>query len=373
MFLALKEVRRAAVRFGLLMASIGLLVFLILFQQTIQSGLITSFVGAIRNQSAPVLVYSVDGRRNLQGSVITPDLQQKIEAVPGVGTSGELGQGTFSVTAGGKLASAAMIGYRADGLGSPTTLVSGRLARADGEVVALASAAGDGFGPGDTVTVQPGGLELRVVGQAAQIGLQASPTLFATYSTFEESVRAANPDARKPLPAAIALTPAAGVTDAELVARVNDSVPGADAVTRADAVASTPGVAQVQQSFRIIFLLFGLVVPLVTGLFFLIVTLQKANSLTLLRALGASSSALVRSLLFQVALVLVIGIGIGIALYAPVASQTLGSIPLSFQAGAVVFWSIALFVLGLLSALVAVRRVLHIDPIEATTGVGIGR
>ncbi len=372
-FLALKEMRRALVRFGLLMASIGLLVFLILFQQTLQTGLITSFVGAIRHQSAPVLVYSVDGRRNLQGSIITSDLQKKIVAVPGVGSAGEIGQGSFSVTAGSKLTSAAIIGYQTEGLGSPTTLVSGRLAHADGEVVALASSAGDGFGLGDTVVVQPGGLKLRVVGQATEIGYQASPTLFSTYPTFEQAVLAANPDARAALPAVIAVAPAPGTTDAELVARINDAVPGADAVTRADAVASTPGVAQVQQSFQVIFLLFGLVVPLVTGLFFLIVTLQKASSLTLLRALGAPSSALVRSLLFQVSLVLVIGIGIGIALYTPLSSQTLGSIPLSFQTGAVVLWSVVLFVLGLLSALVAVRRVLRIDPIEATTGAGLGR
>jgi putative ABC transport system permease protein len=41
MFLALREVRRALARFALLAASIGLLVFLILFQQTLQDGLIT--------------------------------------------------------------------------------------------------------------------------------------------------------------------------------------------------------------------------------------------------------------------------------------------------------------------------------------------
>ena len=35
-------------------------------------GLITGFIGAIREQSAPVLVYSVDGQRVIQGSVITP-------------------------------------------------------------------------------------------------------------------------------------------------------------------------------------------------------------------------------------------------------------------------------------------------------------
>ena len=120
-----------------------------------------------------------------------------------------------------------------------------------------------------------------------------------------------------------------------------------------------------------IFLLYGLVVPLVTGLFFLILTLQKAGALTLLRAVGVTAGSLVRSLLFQVAIVLVLGIGIGIALYAPLASQRLGSIPLSFQTGAVVFWSVLLFVLGILSALVSARRVLRIDPIEATTGAGV--
>ena len=373
MFLALREMRRAAVRFALLMASIGLLVFLILFQQTLQTGLITSFVGAIRNQSAPVLVYSVDGRRNLQASVITPDLQRQIDAVPGVGSSGALGQGTFSVTAGGTLTNASVIGYQHEELGAPTTLVTGRLPTSAGEAVALASSAGSGFGVGDTVVVLPGRLDLQIVGLAREIGYQASPTLFTSYPTFEDAVRAGNPDAGAVLPSVIALTPAPGVTDAELVDRVNAQVAGADAVTRAEAVASTPGVAQVQQSFSIIFLLFGLVVPLVTGLFFLIVTLQKAPSLTLLRAVGAPGAALVRSLLFQVSLVLVVGIGVGIALYAPLASQTIGSIPLSFQTGAVVLWSCVLFALGVLSALVAVRRVLRIDPIEATTGAGLGR
>ena len=85
MFLALKEMTRAKVRFGLLIAAIGMLVFLILFQQSLQNGLLTSFVGAIRNQTAPVLVYTVDGQRVIQGSVITPDLEQLVRSAAEVG------------------------------------------------------------------------------------------------------------------------------------------------------------------------------------------------------------------------------------------------------------------------------------------------
>ena len=66
MFLALKEMRRAKVRFGLLIVAIGLLVFLILFQQSLQNSRLRGFTGALRTQSAPVLVYSTDGQRTLQ-------------------------------------------------------------------------------------------------------------------------------------------------------------------------------------------------------------------------------------------------------------------------------------------------------------------
>ena len=53
MFLALKEMARAKVRFGLLIVAIGMLVFLILFQQSLQNGLLTSFVGAVRKPVGP--------------------------------------------------------------------------------------------------------------------------------------------------------------------------------------------------------------------------------------------------------------------------------------------------------------------------------
>lgn len=373
MTLALREMRRAKVRFGLLVASIALLVLLILFQQALQDGLITSFVGAVRNQSAPVVVYSVDGRRNLQGSVITPEVEEQIRAIEGIGDAGRLGQATVTVatsTEDGE--SVAVIGYDTEGLGSPTTLVEGRLPRGDAEVVALASAADRGFDVGERVTVEPGGYELEVVGLADEVGLQASTTLWADYATYERSVAAANPDARSVPPSAITLEPADGVTAAQLVERVNDAVPEAEALTRADAADRSPGVSQVRQSFQLIFLLFALVVPLVTGLFFLIVTLQKAGSLTLLRAVGVPAVALVRSLLVQASLVLLGGILLGVLVYWPLSNQVIGDIPLTFSTTAVLAWGGSLLVLGLLSTLFAARRVLAIDPIEATTGEGIG-
>jgi putative ABC transport system permease protein len=129
-------------------------------------------------------------------------------------------------------------------------------------------------------------------------------------------------------------------------------------------------VSQVEQSFTIIFLLYALVVPCVTGLFFLIVTFQKAGSLTLLRAIGAPAGRLVSSLLIQVLIIVVTGLVLGTLLYYPVSQQTLGGLPLRFETEAVLFWTVLLVVLAVASALLSARRVFQIDPMTATTGAG---
>jgi putative ABC transport system permease protein len=377
MFLALKEMARAKTRFGLLVAAIALLVFLILFQQSLQNGLITGFVGAIRNQNAPVLVYSVDGQRVIQGSIIPPDLEAELRATDGVGELGRIGQGTFTgrLTRADATFDATIIGYElgsdGQGLGAPSELVDGRYPM--GDLEAVASTGGDfEFAVGDTVVLQPGGFTVEVVGLADDIQLNVAPTLFTSYGTWSDAVRSVNPDAGEPLPNVMAAAPADGVTDEELVDAINARSLDFDALTRADAAAETPGVAQVQQSFRLIFLLYGLVVPCVTGLFFLIVTFQKANSLTLLRAIGAPAGRLVSSLLIQVVIMIGAGLVVGTALYYPLSQSQLGGISLRFETGAVIFWSVLLLTLGIASSLVAARRVLQIDPIEATTGAGVG-
>ena len=368
--IARKEMLRAKVRFGLLVGAIALLVFLILFQQALRDGLITSFIGAIEHQDAPVLVYSTDARRNLQSSTITPELEAQVRAVDGVGAVGRIGQGTYSVTADGSITGAAVIGYEKRSLGAPETLTAGRYPTADGEGIANESDASAGFDLGDVVTVQPGGYRIRIVGQSKDTNLQASPTIFAKYGTWEQAVQAANPDAQTPLPNALGVRPAPGVTPQQVVTRINAVDDSLEALTRGDAATKAPGVAQVGRSFLVIFFLYALVIPLVIGLFFLIVTLQKARSLTVLRAIGARSSTLVRGLLAQVLVVVGLGVVIGTLLFLPLSFMRIGSIPLSFDAPAVGAWAVGILVLGLISSWFSARRVLRIEPAAALSGGG---
>jgi putative ABC transport system permease protein len=371
MFLAAKEMHRGKVKFALLLVAVSLLVFLILVQQALSRALVTSFIGAIENQSAPVLVYATDALRAPLGSVITPDMEQLVVDSPEVAAAGRIGilPVTLEETAlsEGEELSAVIWGFEDEALGAPAALRDGEYPATAGEAV---GSYGD-FELGETLTLAgPSGeeMEIAVVGLATDSQLAVQPTLFMDYADFESATLLGNPTAMGVLPSLMAVEPAtdAAATVEDLRAASVDL----DPLTREDAAAEFPGVAPVEQSFLIILALYGFVVPLVTGLFFLIITFQKTRALTLLRAVGARSGVLVRSLLWQVAFILGGGIAVGVGLYALTSLIEIGTLTIVFDWSMVAFWAILLGVLGVLSALASIRRVLAIDPVEATTGGG---
>ncbi|MEZ5273016.1 MAG: hypothetical protein R2694_12045 [Ilumatobacteraceae bacterium] len=207
------------------------------------------------------------------------------------------------------------------GPGAPTTLSAGRLPSAEGEAVASEKDEGDGFGVGDTVTVVgPGGtLDLTIVGVARDLNYSVASTMFASFDTFAAAKRVRNglPSGTEVLPSVLAVEVAAGA-DAQTGGGPQLPLrwPGVEPLTRQQAVDGSPGVSSVRTSFGVILGLFYLVVPLVTGLFFLIVTFQKASALTLLRAIGARARTLVVALLVQVVVVMALGSLVAFGLYA---------------------------------------------------------
>lgn len=367
MLLAVRELVRAKVRFALLGGAVGLLIFLILFQQALLGGLVTQFIGALRNQSATVLVYGAESRKNLEGSRVDTASVEAVSKVSGVADAGPLGQGTFTVIANGQDADATLMGYRLGGPGQPTTLTEGRLARTDFEAVVSDGDADKGFALGSDVSVEPAGRPIRIVGVATDARYSVTPTLFVSYATYEAARFTANPDAGAITPSAVAVTIDRGA-DAEVVAKkITSAVPGTEALTRATAVSSSPGVSSVQQSFYVILGLFYIVVPLVAGLFFLIITFQKADSLTLLRALGAKPSMLVRNLLVQVVIVVLGGVVLATALLAG-AAQGAKNVGVKVDPAAIGVTTAVILALALVASLAAIRRVLAIDPVRAVSG-----
>ncbi len=375
MRLALREMRRAKVRFGMLMGAVGLLVFLILFQQTLLTTLLSFFSGALEHQSAQVVVYSDEARKNLEGSVIAPEQVAQTAAVRGVARAEPLGQGTFTIRTSDETLDASLFGYVLGGPGEPTRLEDGRLPRRAGEGVASDIDADRGLEIGERVQVlgPEGTAPIRIVGLASKSRFSVSPTIFTSYRTFEAASRVQSPDATVILPSIVAVAPKPGVDPGALAGRITRQVAGVEALDRATAVDSLPGVSGVTTSFTIILTLAFVVVTLVVGIFFVILTVQKARALTLLRAIGADAGFLTRALLVQVVAVVLGGIVVGAALLALAATASSPNFPISFEVSTVLSRGGAVAVLAVIASLAAIRRVLRIDPAEATVSTGAAR
>ncbi|HET6715088.1 MAG TPA: ABC transporter permease [Actinomycetota bacterium] len=367
MRLALAEIRRAKLRFGLLIGAVALLVFLILFQQTLASGLLGSFTDGLANQSADVLVFNADARGSVEASVVTPEQVQEVRAVPQVEQAEPLGESTFTVDAGdGVLTDTTIFGYVLEGPGGPTTLVEGRLPESDGEAVASDVDASKGYDIGDTVRVVPGDEQIRVVGLASDAQFNVQPTLYTTYATWERLSRSVNPDAPAVLPTLVAVHPAPGADPEAAVAAIDGSVEGVEAVATQTAIDNLPGVESISQSFAVILLLAFIVVVLVTWVFFLILTVQKTQSLTLLRAVGASSRYLLANIALQVTIVTVAGVVIASLLLVLATRGGSGGLEVSASPRLILTTGAAILVLALISSVASMRRVAKLDPFGAT-------
>jgi len=375
MFLAFREMSRAKGRFALLSAAIILLVFLIIFLQTIAAGLVGAFTGALAHQSGPVVVYGADARKNLSGSVVTPDQLAATRAVPGVAQADPLYEGAFTMRAAGTDVDGFLFGYRLGGLGAPTRLVRGRLPRTDGEAVASSADASRGFGLGRTVELVPPTpgtppRSIRIVGLADESQFSTQPTLFVSTGTYTDARKFVNPDARVVYPSAILAEPERGLSPSALAGRINRAVAGVEALDRDTAVASLPGVKPVENSFQVLVSLTAFVVIAVVGLFFAILRVQKTPAITLLRATGASNAYIRRNFVAQVAVVLLTAFVVAFTLLVLVVTTADFSIPISIGTGAFA-WGAGTIAFAFVAALLAFRRVFKVDPLDATRTAGL--
>lgn len=361
---ATAELGRAKARFATLTLGAGLLVFVLLFQQALLTAVLDGMSGALRKQSGPVLVYARQSQRSFTGSLVTPQQLAEVKAVSGVADAAELAVTllTYQPAGSDDRVNASVIGYRPGQAGSPLGLEQGRLPHAADEVVASGEDAAGHFGVGDTLTVEPGGKRVQVVGLTHGGRLNVGPTLWIPWTTYQELVRSAAPNLTTVLPSVLAVEPAPGVSIADLVDRIDDAVPDLEALTRDQAADKIPGRDAVRLAFTAVMGLGYLVVAVVIGFFFLTMTLQKEASVTLLRAVGARSGYLARALMLQVAVVTFGGLAIGTLALVAVTPLLGSTMAVDASLSVMLNTAVPALAVALLGAIPPLRRVMRADP-----------
>jgi putative ABC transport system permease protein len=303
-------------------------------------------------------VYSTSSQDNIAASRLAPETVAAVAAVPGVAAASGIGTFTTSASISGVEGDLQAFGFTPDAPGAPTALSAGRLPANEAEVAVDGDAA-----IGDVVVI--GSHSLEIVGLLRGAQFNALPTAYMTLPAYERAVTEINPGLPFVPVNAVAFTVAEGASLAEVAGAVSTSVVDVKAYSLDEAVASIPGIDSISQSFGILVGLTFIIGIVVIGFFFLILTVQKMRTFTLLRAIGSSSGGLARAVTLQIVVVVVLASAVALLLTLGALQGINTGIPVSIDPVTVTGTIAAVLIFSLLAGLLSIRRIVRIDPSAA--------
>jgi putative ABC transport system permease protein len=367
--MAARELLRRPRSFIVPLAILCMLALLQLYPSAILDGILMDATAAVQNAPADLVVYSSNANGVQIRSTIPPPMREQITKVPGVASAA-----TFDLVplAGKVAATGAAMGMAVLASDKPLAVPVGAaqaVLPAPGEAVADVSLQKwSGLKVGDKLTIGPYATPVTITAFAPGTNLWFVGGLVVNKATWVAALGYPPMD-----PAAAAAGPtqsllvsvAAGASVDEVRKGVADATNGAaTAMTRDEAVAAMPGVAEQQQIFGYLRLVSLAVAVVVVALFLSFITLERGPLYAVLKAIGASSGQIYRALVAQILLITLASVLVAVAL--TVALTLIPSrIPPIMAPGQVVYTMVSLAITAVLGTAVSFRRVVRVDPAAA--------
>jgi putative ABC transport system permease protein len=347
-YVAWRDLRFARGRFALIGAVVALITLLVGFLSGLTGGLAAQNVsGVLALPGDRLVLQPVDGASaTFADSAIEADTVAAWRAAPGVDTVTPVG--ITQTRAEGPGASTAVALF---GLDAGTAFAA---PRPDDEVDLSAGAAKAlGAAVGDDVSIA--GSSYRVAAIGGDEWYSHTPVVAlstAAWTTLAQRLGGTG----QPTVLAVTGSPAW------------DSVAADTGTTASTPLASLTALSTFRSEIGslalMIAMLFG-VSALVVGAFFTVWTMQRSADIAVLKALGASTPALVRDALGQASVVLILGVGVGIGLTAMLGAVAGGTLPFVLSPLTTLAPAAVMIALGLLGAAVSLRTVTSSDPLTA--------
>ena len=143
------------------------------------------------------------------------------------------------------------------------------------------------------------------------------------------------------------------------------SITGYDTMTPHDSAKSIPGYKETQGSLMMIVVFLFIISAFVSTVFFYVITLQKINQFGILKAIGAKTSYIAKSIIIQVTLITMIGLVFSSLLVYGMTQVIPEGMPFRTSPTLVLSTAVLFLVLNLLGSLLSVNKVAKIDALEA--------
>lgn len=378
MFLALRELRFARGRFGLMGSVIALVAVLMVMLSGLSSGLVNDGVSGLK--AMPVTAFAFDeGTRTdnaFSRSVIDEKQVAEWRAQPRVANAEPVGASiTNATTEDGHQVDLSLFGIEPDSFLAPALSEGEALSGLDGIMVSE-TAKSEGLELGTVITLDRIDTKLKVVGftesqatfghvDMAYIPLDTWRLIAAGEAApgfpTEAQVEALDSDTAS----VIAIQAEEG---AKIDLEAGDAAAETSSVSLKESFNSSPGYQAETMTLTMIKVFLYAICALVVGAFFTVWTIQRRHELAVLRAIGAPGRYLLGDSLCQAAFSLLTFTAIGALIGVGLGAAMPDGMPFLLEAGPVALSSLLTVLLGLVGAALAVLRITRIDPITALGG-----
>jgi putative ABC transport system permease protein len=345
MFVASRDLRFAKGRFSLMGAVVVLITLLVGLLSGLTAGLAEENTSAVTGLPSDHLAFAeppAGQSVSFTGPTVPARAWRTWADRPGVTSAEPIGIRTLNAAAGNRTAAVSTFGVRPGSGIAPAGVAPGRV------VLSERAAAELEVSPGDRVRL--GGTERTVAAVAGHASYSHTPVVWTELSGAAT---------------VIALrTDGAHLTGAGLTAA--DRAAGTKTLTREDSLTAIGSYRAENGSLQLMRGFLFVISALVIGAFFTVWTIQRSSDIAVLKALGASTSYLLRDALGQAVLMLTVGTFLGTGLAAGAGALVRGGeVPFVLDGPTVLGPAAVMIVLGALGAALSVRRITAVDPLTA--------
>jgi putative ABC transport system permease protein len=360
--LALQEIRRKKLQFGLISLIVGLVVYLLVMISALGTGLLSAMSGAVNSFDADLVVFSVDSNDSSLRSELTTEQRDAIGELAGADRTGGVGYMAATVQKDSATEEAALFGFEPGSIAEPAVR-SGRALQGQGEILIDQSLSrSSGLKVGDQVTMRNALIDydFTIVGEVDEGQFLGLPSAFVGLDRWREM---RYPGQAGDAPAASVLLVRKDTAD--LAARIEADVPNTSVLSRSEAVSAIGGVTE-QERVVMAIEFFGFVIgALIVGSFFFVLTMQRAYEIAIFKALGASSWYVFGQVVRQVIAVALVGLALGVPLALVTEAALPSDIPLQITGSAFLTGGVSISIAALLGSLLSARQVVRVNPMSA--------
>ncbi|SDM51085.1 putative ABC transport system permease protein [Fictibacillus solisalsi] len=357
MFLALREMKHAKMRYVLIGLIMVLISFLVLFVSGLAKGLASDNASSIQTMNADYVVLDKQSDQRINRSQLTDEQLKEILHSTNQKQRTEFGLQMTTVQKNGeaKKTDSTLFAVDPKGFIAPQSIDGQSLKEGNkNEAVGDLSLKDEGFQIGDRLKEETTGTVLTLIGFTENQSFSHSPVLHVSLKTWE-----AMHDGKQSVNAA------ALKADSGKAKEIEKLVPGVEVISKNDALKSIPGYKEEQGSLLMMIVFLFVIAAFVLSVFFYVITLQKVNQFGVLKAMGAQSGYLSRTVMYQVLSLTVVSLAISILLTFTVSQLLPASMPFLLNVPLVAGCSVLFLTVSVIGSLISLYQVIKIDATEA--------